>query len=332
MESGVLSPAGFDHFIREWLGYGNDMNASPSHVEITRLFQRHCELSAAHPGVRQRPMVSKANRLRSAYDAATEEQKRCLLDGLFQLAPVNSETWRTAELKSKILPEPSAGAPRGIMGNGRRRSSTPPRNRDRTGPKRPHRSVPSMRPPARARQWSPSDSPSSKPTPGPDRTPSAGCSQHQSDEANSESALPSSQRDFFLSHAGENKDFGRLLVDELEREGATVWFDEFEIMLGDRITDAISEGLAGSRLGITLLSPEYIAKKWPMEELNTLLSLEDVGDTRILPVLHNLSHDDLLLALPFLANRRYIDSSTSPLSEVVDQLMARLQRDETRAQ
>lgn len=332
VNSGALSPAAFDYFLREWLGFGYDMNASPSHYEITRLFTQHCWLPANHPGVRQEQMVSKANRLRSAYDAATEQQKHCLLEGLFQLAPVDSESWRTADLESRILGQTTSGKPAPVVDNRDTRNPRPSRNAGGRGDRNARPKAPTSWGLREGTRWSPSEQSSPKTGLGPFANPSTPQESLQPDPGSSEPATTVTSRDFFLSHAGENKDFGRLLVNELGRQGATVWFDEFEIMIGDRISDAISEGLAQSRLGITLLSPEYIVKKWPMEELNTLLSLEGTGATRILPVLHNLSHDDLVVALPILANRRYIDSGTSPLSEVVSQLMSRLQRDKDRAQ
>ena len=308
------------------------MNASPSHYEITRLFTQHCGLPVTHPGVGQEPMLSKANRLRRAYDAATEQQRLRLLEGLFQLAPVDSESWRTTELERKVLGQPLSGNPASAVGN--RNTRVPPPSREARGAfdGRKRTKASDSWAPGRRSFWPPSGPHSPKSNPGPVTNSATPHLTRQANAGDSEFTAPPESRDFFLSHAGENKVFGRLLVDELARQGATVWFDEFEIMIGDRISDAISQGLAQSHLGIALLSPAYIVKKWPMEELNTLLSLEEAGETRILPVLHNLTHVDLVMALPILANRRYIDSGTSPLGEVVAQLISRLHRDKVRLQ
>ena len=44
----------------------------------------------------------------------------------------------------------------------------------------------------------------------------------------------STQRDVFISHASEDKDeIARPLADELIRRGLKVWFDEYELVLGD---------------------------------------------------------------------------------------------------
>jgi hypothetical protein len=49
----------------------------------------------------------------------------------------------------------------------------------------------------------------------------------------------------FISHASEDKDmFVRPLVDELERSGIRVFYDERSIGLGDSLRQKIDEGLA----------------------------------------------------------------------------------------
>ena len=45
-------------------------------------------------------------------------------------------------------------------------------------------------------------------------------------------------RDLFISHASEDKDeLVRPLAIELQKEGFSVWYDEFELTIGDSLSD-----------------------------------------------------------------------------------------------
>jgi hypothetical protein len=67
-------------------------------------------------------------------------------------------------------------------------------------------------------------------------------------------------RDVFISHASEDKDaVARPLAKELLRRGHSVWFDEYELVLGDSLRENIDRGLAvalsGSSSSAALSSP-----------------------------------------------------------------------------
>ena len=47
----------------------------------------------------------------------------------------------------------------------------------------------------------------------------------------------------FLSHSSKDKEFVRKLADDLKTYGLSVWFDEWEIKVGDSITNKISQGI-----------------------------------------------------------------------------------------
>jgi TIR domain len=62
--------------------------------------------------------------------------------------------------------------------------------------------------------------------------------------------------DVFISHAVEdNETIARPLAQALMARGMSVWFDEFELKLGDSLTRQIDDGLRNSRVGIVILSP-----------------------------------------------------------------------------
>ena len=66
-------------------------------------------------------------------------------------------------------------------------------------------------------------------------------------------STPALQWDAFISHAWEDKEsFVRPLAHALTALGATVWYDEFSLKLGDSLSASIDRGLAGSRYGIVV--------------------------------------------------------------------------------
>ena len=69
------------------------------------------------------------------------------------------------------------------------------------------------------------------------------------------------QYDVFISHASEDKDeVVRPLANALKERGVTVWYDEFEMRIGDSLRRKIDKGLANSRFGIVVISRDFIKK------------------------------------------------------------------------
>ena len=69
------------------------------------------------------------------------------------------------------------------------------------------------------------------------------------------------ERDFdvFISHASEDKnEVVRPLAEALRQGGLDVWYDEFELKIGDSLRRKIDSGLARSRVGIVGFSKDLI--------------------------------------------------------------------------
>jgi hypothetical protein len=122
---------------------------------------------------------------------------------------------------------------------------------------------------------------------------------------------PDERRDVFVSHASEDKAaIARPLADALRERGYTVWYDEYELVLGDSLRERIEHGLAHSTIGIVILSHAFFAKRWPQEELNGLYARLIRGEQNIIvPVWHGLTHEDVVGYAPTLANRLAGDSA-----------------------
>lgn len=131
-----------------------------------------------------------------------------------------------------------------------------------------------------------------------------------------------SKWDLFISHATEDKDVvARPLANELVSRGLGVWYDEFELKVGDSLRASIDEGLAQSHHGIVVLSEQFFAKSWPLKELNGLVALEAGGRRRILPVWHGVDRDEVACHSPMLADL-YAAKSDQPIKSLADELIA----------
>ena len=125
--------------------------------------------------------------------------------------------------------------------------------------------------------------------------------------------------DAFICHASEDKDkVVRPLAVALDSMGFGIWYDEFQLKVGDSLRRAIDTGLVNSRYGIVVLSKAFFAKNWPQYELNGLTAREIGGHKVILPVWHEIAKDEVLAYSPSLADK--VAASTTELS--IDEIAA----------
>jgi hypothetical protein len=116
----------------------------------------------------------------------------------------------------------------------------------------------------------------------------------------------------FICHASEDKaTFVRPLAEALRERHVSVWYDEFELKLGDSIRRAIDKGLSQSRFGIVVLSTAFFSKEWPQYELDALVDREITSRAKLLlPIWHGVAHQDVAMYSPVLAGRRAASSSS----------------------
>jgi TIR domain len=127
--------------------------------------------------------------------------------------------------------------------------------------------------------------------------------------------------DVFISHASEDKAvFVGPLATRLQEHGLRVWYDNFTLTLGDSLRRSIDSGLARSRYGIVVISPDFLKKEWPQKELDGLVAREIEGAKVILPVWHNIGEPEVRAYSPTLADKLGVPSSKG-LDHVTDQLL-----------
>ena len=137
--------------------------------------------------------------------------------------------------------------------------------------------------------------------------------------------------DIFISHASEDKNAVAIpLARLLEEAGLKVWLDQHELTLGDSLRGKINEGLAQSRYGVVILSKAFLAKDWPVNELNSLLAMEEAGHKVMLPVCHEIERAELIAAAPLIADR--LAARTSDGLDTVAKAILRVAQSETLGQ
>lgn len=126
--------------------------------------------------------------------------------------------------------------------------------------------------------------------------------------------------DVFISHAFEDKNtFTNALALTLKEKGLKVWYSGFELKMGDSITSSVNNALKNAKYAVVVISPVYLGKTWAMNELQALFAGE-AKHKRILPILHQISVDEIKTHLPVLADR-YAISSDQKLEVIVGKIL-----------
>jgi len=127
--------------------------------------------------------------------------------------------------------------------------------------------------------------------------------------------------DVFISHATEDKDeVVRPLANALVAEGLRVWYDEFELRIGDSLRRKIDSGLARSRFGVVVLSHSFFAKNWPQYELDGLVTREMTGEQVILPLWHRITKSEVMAQSPSLADKLARSTSDFTIEEIAEEI------------
>ena len=129
--------------------------------------------------------------------------------------------------------------------------------------------------------------------------------------------------DVFISHTSEDKaDVVRPLATALRDAGLSVWYDEFELKIGDSLRRKIDKGLAASRFGVVVLSRAFFGRGWPEYELDGLVTRTVSGEQVLLPVWHNVTKREVMEYSPSLADRVARTTATHTVeviaAEIVD--------------
>lgn len=127
--------------------------------------------------------------------------------------------------------------------------------------------------------------------------------------------------DVFISHASEDKDsVARPLANALIGLGLTVWYDEFELKIGDSLRRKIDNGLVHSNFGVVVISKNFISKGWTNYELDGLITRSLTGEQQLLPIWHEITKQEVLDYCPSLADKVARNTATNTIGEIAEEI------------
>ncbi len=127
-------------------------------------------------------------------------------------------------------------------------------------------------------------------------------------------------RDVFLCHAWDDrKEAAKELHDLLESNGVTVWFSEKDVLLGTSLLREIDKGLVKSRVGIVLVTPNFLKRikgeGIADKELSALLARD-----LLVPIVHETTYDDLREVSPLLGSRSGLSTKEDTMGNIASKL------------
>lgn len=129
------------------------------------------------------------------------------------------------------------------------------------------------------------------------------------------------EHDVFISHASEDKDeLVRPLAVALQREGLSVWYDEFELKIGDSLRQKIDRGLSKSRFGIVVLSRNFIKKGWTNYELDGIITKVVSGEQVLLPIWHNITKKEVVEFSPSIADKLARNTANFTVEDIAKEI------------
>jgi hypothetical protein len=124
----------------------------------------------------------------------------------------------------------------------------------------------------------------------------------------------------FLCHAWDDRQgAAKDLYDLLKTKGVKVWFSEEDIRLGVPFLREIDRGLAKSRVGIVLVTPNFLkriqSESIADKELSVLLR-----QGQLIPIMHGTTFDALNQVSPMLASRNGLSTEDDTMADVATKL------------
>ena len=126
------------------------------------------------------------------------------------------------------------------------------------------------------------------------------------------------QYDVFLSHANADKEqFVDELNSSLEKLGVRIFYDKKSLEWGDKWKDRILEGTKKAEFAIIVISENFFDREWTEKELFEFLNRQNRdGQKLILPIVHNITNDDLRKKYPSVSEIQAIDSRNYSCDEI----------------
>lgn len=124
--------------------------------------------------------------------------------------------------------------------------------------------------------------------------------------------------DVFISHANRDKeDLVEDLYKSLNKLGIKIFYDKESLEWGDEWKKQILEGVNKAEFAIIVISENFFGREWTEKELTELLARQNRnGQKLILPILKNITKEQLTQKYPTVADIQAIDSSEHSTDEI----------------
>ncbi len=124
--------------------------------------------------------------------------------------------------------------------------------------------------------------------------------------------------DLFISHASKDKEeLVENLYRSLDKLGVKIFYDKESIEWGDNWKEKILNGVNKAEFAIIVISENFFGREWTERELSELLSRQNRnGQKIILPILKNITVEQLQQKYPSVADIQAIDSKDFSTDEI----------------
>lgn len=139
--------------------------------------------------------------------------------------------------------------------------------------------------------------------------------------------------DVFISHANKDKeDLIEELYQSLQKLGISIFYDKESLEWGDNWKERILNGTKKAEFAIIVISENFFDREWTERELSEFLNRQNRnGQKLILPIIHNITNEQLKSKYPNVADIQVIDSSDYNCDQIAllfaRQLIKRLKSD-----
>jgi len=127
--------------------------------------------------------------------------------------------------------------------------------------------------------------------------------------------------DVFISHSSIDKQAIVLpLVEQLEENGFAVWLDQKEVAYGENIFTRVNDGIQNSFSVLLILTPTFFESFWTPLELG--ISFSHPISNHIIPLIVNVSRDDIQKKFPWILTIKYIvydfDNTNKTIAQIIE--------------
>lgn len=131
--------------------------------------------------------------------------------------------------------------------------------------------------------------------------------------------------DAFISHSSKDKEeIVYELVQELEKHDIDVWLDANKILAGDTILSAVEKGIATALCTVLIITPAFFESFWTPVEIGLALSKKSAHS--IIPVLCNVSIEEVVQKFPSLLTLKYLKLNSENIKPCTHELIENIVR------